>query len=683
MVLRLLAAALLVAVLPAQDLNLARAAARVDATIPWITDGFFAPDPGGPVPTLPKTEIDRGALIDGALAKARAEGKPVFWYVPRIEGVQMYRSPILDDYMRTTAFTDRRLAGFIAAMCVPVRCAVDKAGLGKRFGIVAPDNVEPMIVMLAPDGNVLWRLDHIRTINAEWLLDRVMRVCAALSGKPIDLSPWLPAAATPAAAATNDAVRARLARDADAVRKALERARAADPTPAESARIDLEEAKLSMNLGVPKDAIPGLRALVKSDSALSAEGMPEALEALALAERLTRNDSAAERLWRRLVDEFPTSSEAAKASTNLIIGRDTTPVGPVVHAFEDPVWPPAAAMSESLSTTAWPRSPAEARSALPQSIAWLLRHQNASGGWQDARYAYWDSPRIIPNVHVAATAAAMNALLAWRDTSPTEIDAALKRGEVFLANDKRMARGQNEECYADAFRLMYLARRIGTLRADDPTLPKYREDSARIVKELARQQREDGSWGHEYPNPFTTAGVVLALDDARRAGVAVPESVFARAAEGMASVRSEEGSFAYGMGRKPGKGEEALKNAMARMPACEAALLLGKKGDPTALAAAMENFWKYLPRFERIRTCDFHTDGELGGFFFWHGALFTARAVDALPPAAAKSHRAKMVEHVMTIGEWDGTWIDSHEMGKSYGTAMALLTLKQCLEDGP
>jgi hypothetical protein len=42
-----------------------------------------------------------------------------------------------------------------------------------------------------------------------------------------------------------------------------------------------------------------------------------------------------------------------------------------------------------------------------------------------------------------------------------------------------------------------------------------------------------------------------------------------------------------------------------------------------------------------------------------------------------------MVEHVMKIGEWDGTWIDSHEMGKSYGTAMALLTLKQCLEDGP
>jgi hypothetical protein len=286
-------------------------------------------------------------------------------------------------------------------------------------------------------------------------------------------------------------------------------------------------------------------------------------------------------------------------------------------------------------------------------------------------------------VHVAATAAAMNALLAWRDIAPTEIDAALKRGEAFLANDKRMARGQDEECYADAFRLMYLARRLGTLGADDPTLAKYREESARLVKELSRQQREDGSWGHEYPNPFTSAGVVSALDEARRAGITVPDSVFTRAADGMASVRSEEGSFAYGMGRKPGKGEEALKNAMARMPACEAALLLGKKGDGAALDAAMDNFWKFLPRFERIRTCDFHTDGELGGFFFGTAPSSPARAIEALPPGAQKAHRAKMLEHVMKIGEWDGTWIDSHEMGKSCRTAMALLTLKQCLEDGP
>jgi hypothetical protein len=32
---------------------------------------------------------------------------------------------------------------------------------------------------------------------------------------------------------------------------------------------------------------------------------------------------------------------------------------------------------------------------------------------------------------------------------------------------------------------------------------------------------------------------------------------------------------------------------------------------------------------------------------------------------------------VLSIPEFDGSFIDSHELGKSYGTAMALLVLKR------
>ena len=95
---------------------------------------------------------------------------------------------------------------------------------------------------------------------------------------------------------------------------------------------------------------------------------------------------------------------------------------------------------------------------------------------------------------------------------------------------------------------------------------------------------------------------------------------------------------------------------------------------------ALENFWKYLPRLERISKCDFHTDGELGGFFFWHAVFHTTEAINGAPENSQAGHRKAMLDHVLKIGEFDGSFLDSHEFGKSYGTAMALMTLKLALE---
>ena len=52
-------------------------------------------------------------------------------------------------------------------------------------------------------------------------------------------------------------------------------------------------------------------------------------------------------------------------------------------------------------------------------------------------------------------------------------------------------------------------------------------------------------------------------------------------------------------------------------------------------------------------------------------------ASKALPPDKRTAHDRKLVEHVMSIGEIDGSFLDSHELGKSYGTAMALLILNR------
>ncbi len=52
-----------------------------------------------------------------------------------------------------------------------------------------------------------------------------------------------------------------------------------------------------------------------------------------------------------------------------------------------------------------------------------------------------------------------------------------------------------------------------------------------------------------------------------------------------------------------------------------------------------------------------------------------------MPADQRKANNKKFLEVLLQIPEMDGSFLDSHEFGRSYGTAMALLTLKNCMED--
>jgi hypothetical protein len=728
----------LAALATGQDLAIARAAARIDTAIPWMTDGFQPADPGAPVPKLPKTGVDRLDLLDQALERATREKKLVFWYVPRIEGGHMVRPEFLDTYMRAVAFTDGWLTALVNARFVPLRMAVD-GPVAKRTGITKLDWVEPAIVILDGHGRILHRLDRIRTFDATFLRGVLTKALDDGPGVPPETLALVEraienpgrhaeAAATAALAAGFDSGAERIARELVS-RGAADPAEpgAASPlgapacTPPERGREyghlleaivcrlrgdadGLEKALAANRTGSHPDA--GLNGAFATESALlhlhrgdlaraeaafefaSALLHPrrsEAMYLLAITQVLRGKSAEAEQTFREVVAEFgPDDPHAARAAVNLLRGRDTTPVGPAFHGFEDPVWPRRVGMAESRTTTARPRPAQDAHGAARDAVAFLLRRQGENGGFEDSRYAYCDSPRILPNVWVAITAVALAGLDDWRELDPEAIDAAIARGEHYLFDEASLARGRNEECYADAFRLVYLTRRLPRLPAGSDAAARARRLMNEVAKRLPDQQNGKGFFAHEYPNPFATAAVLLGLKAAEDAGAAVPGSVLEKGVRAIASTRGEAGTFAYG-GRKPGaEPEAAFRNAMARMPACERALMLSGAGrDTGALEAALDNFWRWLPRFERIRTCDFHSDGELGGFFFWHGVFLTSEAIKALPADKRGAHERRMLEHVTSIGEVDGSFVDSHEVGKSYGTGMALMVLRNSAGKGP
>ncbi len=678
--------------------------------------------------------FDRIQAMDRALAESKSKNRPVFWFIPRIlsgmGGRQMYRPALPDLYARSVFFSDPECVDLLNRRFIPLRLFCD-APLGKRFGITAPDKVEPAIVIIAPDGKVIRMIDRIRSFNATWL-EQVLREeaqdfdapSAALmvakkrfGAKDIDAIPWIEAH-------LRDGLLEKTVKMVRALRgvDAIDTARAqilAAKAHRRMGRVDdalddlgladkaLEKAKNDRKRGLTVRGVRGevaaergriqllTRRIQKARRSLMSVSTRSPARAkarylLGLLEYFDGREPMAVRAFQEAALAGEEDPWAWKAAVNLVDGLDRTPLGPALHGFEDPFAP---IKGQRASTdTSVPRTPGEARDLARTGLEFLLRMQRANGSWSDSRYAYWGTIDLTPNVWMAATALSCAALLEWKDLDPERVEAALERGEAYLFDDRNVSEGANEEIYAQGYRLLYLCRKFDLVRTTRQRKALVGRMDA-IVARLDQLQSPEGSkavgnFAHEYPNAFCTASVMNSLHLAKERGAKVPQRMMFRGAEALLASRSPDGSFSYSAGRRvstdPKLAAERLKNSVARSPICEAAILWSKNpaGDVNKIEAALDNFWKYLPRLERIRKCDFHTDGELGGFFFWHGIFHTTETIKTLPSQERRAQMKKMLKFLTTLGELDGSFIDSHELGKSYGTAMGLLSLKNAMGKG-
>jgi hypothetical protein len=651
----------------------------------------------------------------GALAAARTEawqsGRLVLWYVPRIQGPQMYRPAVLDGYMKAVPFSDPDCVDIINRRFVPVRLVCDTT-LRALTGIEAPEVVEPALVFMRPDGHIVHRVDRISSFSAEWFAELLRGV---LRAHPEHATPSAESATARKAMDGSTASRLALARelqrdgDWEEARSILEPALGA-PDSKLRLQAQLDGAGLQRRLGELDACLKTLEQIAGDEDAdrmaheaacergraLLAAGLvheaavtlgevrrgPRRTEALYFAgvcDFLLGDSAFATRRFKEAATLDDADPYAWKAAANILEGPDRTPVGPLLHGFEHVfrVEVPDALPRNSVVV----RGPGETSTISRDAVDFLLRMQRANGAWSDSRYAYWPAPDLTPNVWVAQTALACAALLEWRDLAPEAIDRALARGEAYIFDERHMARGFNEEIYADAYKLLYLCRKID-LSADAAERDAARGRMNAVIRTLMPTQgqsgRGEGFWAHEYPNPFCTAAVMNSLELARERGATVPSAMMRRGAAALVRVRDDDtGAFAYGARPRP----SSPKDSMARSPICETAITWAgsDRGSPERVSRALANFWKYLPRLERIRKCDFHTDGELGGFFFWHGIFHTTEAIKSLPEPERSAHQRRMLEFLVTLGELDGSFVDSHEQGKSYGTAMALLALRNVL----
>src|SRR6185295_16853264 len=120
-------------------------AARCGSEIPWVTS------------------------LSEDQKQSKASGKPIAWWVSRVEGSPMDRKLVIEKYMLAGPFMMPGVIELVTKNFVPLRLA-GTPGVHKEFGLAVGDFIEPGFVFLGPDLKVIHRVDRLTTFQEDWLV---------------------------------------------------------------------------------------------------------------------------------------------------------------------------------------------------------------------------------------------------------------------------------------------------------------------------------------------------------------------------------------------------------------------------------------------------------------------------------------------------------------------------------
>ncbi|HEX6886037.1 MAG TPA: hypothetical protein VF530_21865 [Planctomycetota bacterium] len=672
-----------------------------------------------------RAALEAAPSLEELLERAAERGQPLLWYVPHAAGQQVILPHFLDRYFELGVLSDPDVATLLARRFVAIKRPAG-GEVARDLGLVAPDFVEPGLLVFAPGGALLCQVDRLHTFQpewvAQWLRDALaelgeaarpsaefLRARAALEQSPGDRRAALAFAEEALANGELEAGREALRSLAENARGAqgwlllarLARARRDGPEAFDALR-RARALGLERDLAGEADALEGLVQLALGHDALAepllaraAAGATalahEAQWALGALQHLSARDEAARATWRALAQRAPDSLFAARADACARTASDGLQgESPLVRAMQDVRW--LAPEVYALPSTHWERSVDERADVLARALDFLLRQQRADGSWRGTRWGGdgGDDPPAPPpegeldlgglgvlwNIHTAITAQAAAAVHAWRALRPAECERALARAERFLLADEHVQR-ENAVLwvYPDALRVLHFARRFPDPATRPPEVTHALEEW--IAHLVDHQDTTGGPFLHyTYASSFVTACVLLCLAPARDAGLPVPERVFERGADVLERTRDgADGFFGY-LVDAPGL-NRTVKGAAARQALCEWALFLSGRRDESHVARAIEVYLEhYTVAAELGRHTNFHVPAldAQAGYFFFHDLFATCLATRDAGPARDELRR-RLEAKLCALPEIDGSFVDSaFSYGKAYGTAMALLS---------
>lgn len=600
--------------------------------------------------------------IEAAFELSRRTGKPLFWYVPRLPGTFMDRVQSIDMYIKAGMFSWPRVVHLINERFVPLMAIPDPEHQ-QQFRIVKYEFIEPGILVVNSGGNVDWKWQAIRTQHIPW----IERAIAEVAGVPIPARP----------------------RSLELIWKAFS-----------DGSFDTVRDRSTQFVGVNANA----------DAALHIDDIVEAMMLSAMASARSGRMADARKQFRDIVSTTADHPLAWKAAAEL------QEIGPFVRGFEVASTIPESAYDlKRMAESGTLMVTYTAGELCDRGIDFLLSMQRPSGAFVDSDYDFGGADSL-GNVHVAVTSICGMALLGEQNRikrlidrnfslknqsnaisqhlkrRAAQVDLAIEGCLKFVSDDRNLNFSDHDElAWSLAYRLDFTSRHAGrptpTAGAVDPVLEQ--------LSSLLKCQNRNGSWHHEYENPFVTATAMLALvqaqqllrqknkadDTVTNRCVKTLDAInraLTKGAEVLGRRRSAQGLFPYDYSR--GSENQTVPRAAAgRTALCEAALFATKHSNPKMLADAIAQSDRHQPDLERAYGYDDHTDHFVyGGFFYWYDMFGKRQAINMLPDSPQRNQMEERLRAaVIRRPEIDGAFCDSHELGRCYGTAMALLTLGQ------
>lgn len=337
--------------------------------------------------------------------------------------------------------------------------------------------------------------------------------------------------------------------------------------------------------------------------------------------------------------------------------------------------------------------------AIGSAVDYLVRSQNADGTF--GTFTVGRDYEIMASVPGSLDAfRAATAALCWMGLDdagcPTPASkAAAQKTLRWLADHARVKRANGVEMY-NIWAMCYGLRALSqALREGDKGVPaeRLRAQAAKLVEALEVYLTPDGGITYydfqaqtyrpsDSSMSFSTATMLIALDEARRAGIAVPERLVQRAVRSVQRCRKPDGSYLYGWYLRfhPQMGVNQPKGSSLRTQTCNLALHLWDGGVTEADLLSGLQMLEAQHRFAIAgvhRPIPHESHYQVSGYFYLYGHMYAAMVLQRAP-AAGRAHFAEVIaRQVLLCRDPDGSFWDYplYGYGKAYGTGYALMAL--------
>lgn len=332
--------------------------------------------------------------------------------------------------------------------------------------------------------------------------------------------------------------------------------------------------------------------------------------------------------------------------------------------------------------------------SIARGVEFLVKDQRPEGFWgtgleTHGNEVYSMMPGSLDSFRIGTTSLCVMALRAVGEKQ------AHDKGLEYLLKVPDARRDDGDLIY-NTWAHIYLLQVMAEEMPHNPD-PRIRQVAKREVEDLVRYATYMGGWNYYDfhaqtqhpsmgPTSFGTAAGLVALYEAKQAGIDVPEKLTRQALHRLEEMRLPNGVYLYGSDYKyiPRLPANRPKGAVGRtQPANYALKLWGwdkltKKElrDGLDLLAADHAFLD----MGRKRPIPHESWYQTAGYYYYFDHYYASRLFELLDQSDRQHYAPMLIAGVLPHQGPDGAWWDfpMWDFHKPYGTAFAILTLLNC-----